>query len=83
MKTRVNHDACESLYKRQSDGVYLCMLTNNKCDIATKHFKKLSDTIAQSIKDGRIFITKEHNLCKEKDCPIWLNFIELSMCNQR
>ena len=54
---------------------YICVATGNDCKIATDYFRNLHDTIKQSVKDGRVFITKESNLCAENDCPIWNNVI--------
>ena len=51
----------------------VCSATGYNCRIATDYFRKLQETIEQSAKDGRIFITKECNLCAEHDCPVWNN----------
>lgn len=54
---------------------YICRATGNECKIATDHFKKLKDTMEQSAKDGRTFVTKECNLCTENDCPIYHKYV--------
>ena len=54
---------------------YICRATGNDCKIATNHFERLQNTIKQSVKDGRTFITRECNLCAEHDCPVWNNYI--------
>ena len=63
------------LYVRYGDKPIrcVCSATGNNCKIATDHLRKLQETIEQSKKDGRIFITKESNLCVEYDCPVWNN----------
>ena len=51
----------------------ICYATGNNCKIATEYLRQLHETIEQSKKDGRVFITKESNLCEEHDCPVWKN----------